>query len=108
MNDLITQARAVEARLRDAISHPMLMINSVETITALCTTLEAAQTENKLLHERHHFDNVAYTEAQKDAERYRWLRENLGVKVSHWFCTERMEALDAEIDAEIKAQGEKK
>ena len=38
--------------------------------------------------------------AEKDAARYRWLRENLGKKVSHWFCTDRMEVLDAAIDAE--------
>ena len=34
-----------------------------------------------------------------DAARYRWLRENINVKVSHWFCTEGGKQLDAAIDA---------
>lgn len=38
----------------------------------------------------------------RDGERYRWLRENLGTKVSHWFCTDRAEKLDAAIDAAMK------
>jgi hypothetical protein len=39
-----------------------------------------------------------------DAARYRWLRQNLNRTISHWFCTEGDEVLDAAIDAQIAAE----
>lgn len=41
-----------------------------------------------------------------DAERYRWLRESLGTEVSHWFCTEGGDELDAAIDARLASERE--
>ena len=38
---------------------------------------------------------------ERDAARYRWMRKNLGVTVSHWFCTQGGEPLDAAIDAAL-------
>ena len=78
---------------------------------ALVTALEAVQKENKLLHERHHFDNVAYTEAQKDVGRYRWLKDSSGREWVEQYYGAFMvgnldDALDANKDAAIKAQGE--
>lgn len=42
----------------------------------------------------------ALEEAQRDAGRYRWLRDNLGKTVSHWFCA--TSNLEADIDAALK------
>ena len=103
MTTLIDQARAVEARLRNII--PEISIgqcadDGANSIVALIdlheinvNTLEAMRIELEA--------------AQKDAERYRWLRD----EAFNSFIVENMtvyprHGLDAEIDAAIKAQGD--
>ena len=99
MKDLIQNARAVEARLRD-LGTPYAFGVS-DCISSLCTALEAAQ---------------------KDAERYRWLKDNRSYHYSmqpdspaehgieyQWqqgTYEERHQGLDGSIDAAIKAQGD--
>ena len=119
MKDPIEKSRAVEARLRTMTfsSDPRTFMDGAVTIAALCTALEAAQAENKLLHERHHFDNVAYTAAQKDAERLDYVQANSGYTLRKYkrrwsfkpFTNYEYEVFDTvreAIDAAIKAQGE--
>lgn len=101
MKDLIQNARAVEARLRSkkVWLGDKQMDQIADTISSLCTALDAAQ---------------------KDAERYRWMREDQATTWNEPWCVTRrgsediepyalfMEELDQAIDAAIKAQGETK
>jgi len=99
MKDLITQARAVEARVRTMTFS--WTTEAADTIAELCTALETEQ---------------------KAAERYRWLKDNRSYHYSmqpdspaehgieyQWqqgTYEERHQGLDGSIDAAIKAQGD--
>ena len=75
MKDLITQARAVEARLRSkkVWLGDKQMDQIADTISSLCTALEAAQ---------------------KDAERYRAIRTNGYVDMNRHSIRQQDELLD--------------
>ena len=120
MKDLIQNARAVEARLRENTEYcELLEVQAADTISSLITALEAAQK----LHVAHAVtlkDQLegaltAKEEAQKDTERLDYLEtqcEAYGFEDEHlgnrWvldgpFCSARKC-----IDAAIKAQGDAK
>ena len=135
MKDLITQARAVEARLRE-LEYEM-QEEAADTISSLCTALEAAQ-RYKLLADAAALSIeellVELEAAQKDAERYRWLknrievrkqaavngsvRDSISVRIGYAFIdattrtfpkeyeVEISAKLDQAVDAAIKAQGD--
>ena len=85
MKDLITQALAVEARLRVAarVTHwNGLELEAAGTLASLCTALEAAQKDVELWKQIADGRDRAIQALcvdlemeQKDAERYRWLRD---------------------------------
>ena len=106
MEDLIQNAKAVEARLRE-LEYEM-QEEAADTIAELCTALETVQTENKLLHERHHFDNVAYTTAKKDAASARGLLREARKIVRASSSRSIAKDWDARATAAIKAQGDTK
>jgi len=99
MKDLIEKSRAFEARLRE-LEYEM-QEDAADAIAALITALEAEQ---------------------KEAERYRWLKDNRSYHYSmqpdspaehgieyQWqqgTYEERHQGLDSSIDAAIKAQGD--
>ena len=142
MKDLLTQARAVEARLRE-LEYEM-QEEAADTITSLITALEAAQPTFAIdgmtpsqfaMRELYEFQEATGCDtgaqakgkleaAQKDAERYRWLKDNRSYHYSmqpdspaehgieyQWqqgTYEERHQGLDGSIDAAIKAQGDAK
>ena len=129
MKDLIQNARAVEARLRGYSNTTINRFGheGCDAINALITALEAAQPTFAIdgmtpsqfaMRELYEFQEATGCDtgaqakgkleaAQKDAERYRWLRD----EAFNSFIVENMtvyprHGLDAEIDAAIKAQGD--
>lgn len=77
-----------------------------DTIAYLQTEAVVYQITNKELinFARAILKEAGAEELERDAERYRWLRENLGKTVSHWICTEGGEELDETLDAIMKAK----